>query len=344
MMVARVPASSTLRDVVIGLIHRRGPIPWLDWLPLAQTASEDPEALTTVFNQLSLEDQFDLINLLRRPDAGPLADALLIVLAGRAGEIADLQVRQFILEDAIQARDHQASALQMIRERLITRVESAKSRLQPDFDLAEEIISLERELAEIRSKEEDQDERFARVHELEMEILRLETRQRLLAHYDEKARKRDRDKLKAEVEALQAQKAELEEAIARVIGQRNGALEEVQKRERELHKNQRDLQTARERLAQLEHQAREAQESLKAVLAEQANLQNQQQEIARQIRQLEQDNKSRRNSLEGERKKLKELEIAAQRAGMVELEHKVREVYALLPDDLADQALRPGNR
>lgn len=343
-MVAQVPVSPTLLDMIVQLIRRRGPIPWLDWLPLAAIATENPESLTAALNRLSLEDQFDLITLLRKSDAGPLADALLIVLAERAGEITDLQMRQFILEDAVRARDRQALALETIRERLATRVDGVRNRLQDGFDLAGEIIRLERELAEIRSKEEDQDERFARVHELEMEIVRLETRQRLLAHYDEEARKRYRDKLKDEIQDLQKRKDKLEESIAQVIGERNNIQEKVQKCERKLQENQLDLNAARDRLAQLERKVEQMQKDLDDVRNEETNLQNQKENIDRQIRQLQQNNDVLKSTLKSERKKLQELEAAAQRAGMAELERKVREVYALLPDDLADQALLPSSR
>ncbi|GIV64042.1 MAG: hypothetical protein KatS3mg045_1381 [Bellilinea sp.] len=338
-MTTSMPVDLTFRDLVISYLRRRGEIPWLDWLPLAQVASETPERWVAAFNQLSLEDQFDLVGFLRMPQAGPLAGALLLVLAHHADEIKDEQVRQFILEDAVEMRAHQASALQVIRTQLATQVAAAQERLQPAFDLADEIIRLEKELADIRRQEHDQDERFAQVHQLELEILRLETRRRILADYNEDERIRYREELRAEVDAMHQRKKEIEESIGRLIEQRAKVLAEVQTWQQRLQVTQKELQAALSNLNQLQQQVQEAQARINAASAEQRNLINQQQEIAAKIEKLDEDNRLRKSSLEDEKKKLKELEMAAQRSGLVELEQKVREVYAMLPDDLGDQSL-----
>jgi len=340
-MMTGIPVNPTLRDLVSSFLRRREPIPWLDWLPLAEVGADTPERLVAAFNELSLEQQFDLVGLLRKPDAGPLADAILIALARYAAEIQDDQVRQFVLEDASQSRAHQAAALEKIREQLSAQVAAARDRLQADFDLAQEIVRLENELADIRQREHNQDERFARVHELELEILRLETRRRILSHYDEAERRRYREELQAEVEALQQRKMALEEAIAAAIGERDKRLKDVRAKEQELQTRQAELQAAQSRLAALEQQVREAEAHLKKARNQQNDLQNRLQEIQAQIRQVEQDNRQRENLVKAERKKLAELQEAARWSGMAELERRVQEVYALLPDDLADRAFSP---
>ena len=288
-----IPVNPTLRDLVSSFLRRREPIPWLDWLPVAEIAADTPERLVAAFNELSLEQQFKLINLLRMPDAGPLADAILIALARYEAEIQDEQVRQFVLKDASQSRAHQASVLEKIREQLAAQVAAARNRLQADFDLAKEIVRLEQELAEIRQREYDQDERFARVHELELEILRLETRRRILTHYDEAERRRYHEALQAEVEALQQRKTALEEAIAAAIGEREKRLKEVQGRESELQTKQSELQAVQSRLDALEQQVRETEDRLRETRDQQANLQNRLQEIQVQSGQMEQSNRKK---------------------------------------------------
>jgi len=340
-MMTGIPVNPTLSDLVSSYLRRQEPIPWLDWLPLAKIAAETPKQLAAAFNKLSLDQQFDLINLLRMPDAGPLADAIVIALARYAAEIQDDQVRQFILKDASQSRAHQASVLEKIREQLAAQVTAARNRLQANFDLAQEIVRLEQELAEIRQREHDQDERFARVHELEQEILTLEVRWRNLAEYDEAKRRHYLEELQAEVEALQQRKMALEDAIAVAIGAQDKSLKDVHAREQELQTRQAELQAAQSRLTTLEQQVREAEAHLKAARNQQIDLQNSLQKIQEQIRQLEQYNRQRENLMKAERKKLAELQEAARRSGMAELERKVQEVYALLPNDLADRAFSP---
>ena len=296
-MMTGIPVNLTLRDLVSSYLRRQEPIPWLDWLPLAEIAADTPERLAAAFNELALKQQFDLVGLLRMPDAGPLADAIVIALARYAAEIQDDQVRQFILEDASQSRAHQASVLEKIREQLAAQVTAARNRLQADFDLAQEIVRLEQELAEIRQREYDQDERFARVHELEHEILTLEVRRRKLAEYDEAKRRHYLEALQAEVEALQQRKTALEEAIAAAIGEREKRLKEVQGRESELQTKQSELRDAQSRLDALEQQVRETEDRLRETRDQQANLQNRLQEIQVQSGQMEQSNRKKKDEV-----------------------------------------------
>ena len=57
-----------------------------------------------------------------------------------------------------------------------------------------------------------------------------------------------------------------------------------------------------------------------------------------QTMQQEQQERELRASLQAEQSRLRQLREASERAGMTELEQKVRELYALLPADLADQS------
>lgn len=343
-MIIQEHASGDIDDLLVNFLRfgQRGmEISWLDWLPLARLVAEMPEHWPEALNRLELRDQFTLVELLRAPDAGPLADALLLLLAESANEIRDEQVRQHILEDAVPAREHQISALETVREQLNEKVQHNRQRLQEDFDLAAEIVRLERELADIRRQEHDLDERFAQVHALEQEILRLKTRLRILQHYDLEQRQAELARLQEEVEALQKRKDALEQAIAKAIGQRDRLLQEVQAMENECRIREQELQATQARVAELKQQLQNLEGRLRAAADEQIRLQNSQQDIQAQIRQMEDDNRRREAALKAERKKLQELQEATRRSGMAELECKVREVYALLPDDLADQALSP---
>ncbi len=339
-----------IRDLMISFLRRREPIPWLDWLPLAEIAADTPEQLAPTLNTIDLDEQFDLVNLLRMSDAGPLAHAVIITLAQYAGEIKDVQVRQYILMDTVDSWDRTASTLNKIHKRLSERVIADRQRLQEDFDLACEITRLERELADIRAKEHDQDERFARVHQLELEIQRLETRRRILTSYNETERRRYLETLQDKITPLQQRKTELEQAIA-------DAMSNVRTMECTLQEKRNELQKAAQLRADLERQVQEKEneleqrkreleqrmEELKTARRHYEDVQRRLQELQSQVERLEKEKQEKEALLKKEQQKLAELQKAAERSGRAELECKIQEVYALLPEDLVDRAV-PTNR
>jgi DNA repair exonuclease SbcCD ATPase subunit len=335
-----------IRDLMISFLSRRQPIPWLDWLPLAEIAVDTPEQLAPTLNTIELDKQFDLVNLLRMPDAGPLAHTIIITLAQYAGEIEDVQVRQYILMDTVDSWDCTASTLNKIHERLSERVIAKRKCLQKGFELAREITCLERELADIRAKEHDQDERFARVHQLELEIQRLETRRRILTSYNETERRHYLETLQAEIIPLQQRKTELEQAIA-------DAMSNMRTMERTLQEKRNELQEAAQLRADLERQVQEKENELeqrkreleqrmrelKTARCHHEDVQKRLQELQSQVERLEKEKQEKEALLKKEQQKLEELQKAAQRSGRAELERKIQEVYALLPEDLVDRAV-----
>jgi len=319
-------------------LNRRGPIPWLDWLPVAIVAADSPESLIAALNALSLDQQFELLHLLR--EAGPLADAIIITLARHAAAIRDDQIRQFLLEDAVMAREHQAEHLRIIRECLEQQVKAGRDREFPDFKLAEEIIRLERELAEIRQQEHDQDERFARLHELEQAIVHLTMRRRILAAYDEAARRRHLEQLEHEINSLQKRKKELENDIARYDKELEVHSRSLSNKQKQLQDKQADLRDVQASLGRLEQQLEAEEAALQAARQQRDMLQARLKEIRGQIKRLEQENKQNEDLLKRESKKLLELQQAAECAKMNDLAERVKEIYNSLPEDIADQALR----
>lgn len=343
-MMALTQDTEACRALALGFLQRRNPIEWLEWLPLAQIAAEAPAAWVGAFDRLSLEQQFTLLELLRQPASGPLADSLAILLATYVGEIGDEQVRQYALDDAQAAHERQDARLRELQNRwqpLIAQEEQARQRLQQGFDMAVEIQRLEAVLADLRRQENDQDERFARVHELERDCLRLETHRRILAHYDEDERRRHLDGLRAEVNARQERKAELEQAIAVAMGERDGRQREVEGLQRQLDAIARELETGRSQWLQLQQDMSRGADELARQQELSRRLGQEREQLRSQTTQLEQQVRALQTSLQAERDRLRELQASSQRAGMAELERKVREVYALLPDDLADRAMPP---
>lgn len=331
------PVNTSLFELARGLAARHHPPEWLDWLPLAQAAADAPAQWVATFNRLDLQDQFRLLSGMFSPQGGVAAQALLLLLARHADQIEDDQARQIVLAGAAEAHEAQSRTLQALRETLKRYLPEAERRLSQDFDLAQDILRMQGELAHLREQEHARDLRSRNLHALEQEILDLAARQRILEAYDSETRTRRRDELRAGVERLEQRRRELEMSLAELRAQYDALAAPVEQLERELQQAQAQKQQAEERLNDLRQRLQEAQTRAQAAARESASLESQIQHAALQREQIEQENLARQKRLEAERQKLKELQESAARLRLVELETRVREVYGLLSDDLIDQ-------
>jgi chromosome segregation ATPase len=211
-------------------------IGWLDWLPLAQLAAEQTEQLTDAFNRLDNDAKNDLLERLTKPDAGPLAGAILVALSNHADQIENLEVRRFVLEHAVSSYACQADALNRIK----TRLTAAQDRLREDFDLAVEIAGLEKELAKLRK--EDLDQRLAALHRLYREVIKLEMRRQSLKSYEMHGLEQRIEALKRELAQLEQQREQWRNQQAKLQAQL-----EQEKREFEGQRSQLEDQLERER-------------------------------------------------------------------------------------------------
>jgi chromosome segregation ATPase len=335
-------------QLVRSLIIRPDAIDWLEWLPVATVAAANPERWIAAFRSLSTEDQYELLDLLRNPEAGPLADALLSLLATHASQISDEQIRQIILEEAVSAGQRQAQRMAFVRQRVATlsaTVASMQARMTDDFDRGAEAMRLEQELAQLRSREYEQDERFSHVHAIEAEILRLETRRRILERYDFNEREGYAARLRAEFEGAHRTKQQLEQAIAQAMGTRDGL-------QNEIAELQVQNATAQQEKAQAEAARTELQNSTASARAEVARLQREGQQLVSeanaltaQCAQLERERRELEALCRRERSRLEELSAAARSAGQADLAERINEIYRALPCDKADEGFiqRPAN-
>jgi peptidoglycan hydrolase CwlO-like protein len=78
---------------------------------------------------------------------------------------------------------------------------------------------------------------------------------------------------------------------------------------------------------------------LKTARCHHEDVQKRLQELQSQVERLEKEKQEKEALLKKEQQKLEELQKAAQRSGRAELERKIQEVYALLPEDLVDRAV-----
>lgn len=329
-----------LTNLINSYLKRSKHINWLEWLPLTEVVAETPERWVEAFNQLSEEKQYDFIDLLRDEQSGCLADGLLIVLAAHAYEISDEQVRQFVLEDAEHARSRHISRIQVIRDRMepmSLQLAGAKERLQEGFDLTQEITNLEHQLAETRARENKQDEKFAQIHALERDILRMETRKRILEHYDEPARTSYLNEMKHEIESLDQRKASLEQAIAEIIGKRDALKREVAASESELKALEIEIESLRSRGEETKKGLARLRDVFENTRKEEEGFKAEHIRLMESVEQNEKKNREVKGRIDASRKRLLELEKEAKESRLDDLERRIREVYSLLPADNADR-------
>ncbi|MBV5338777.1 MAG: hypothetical protein J0665_04350 [Deltaproteobacteria bacterium] len=336
-------AHNNMQLLALGYLKRAGHISWMDWLPLAEMAAESPESWAEAFNQLNDEQQYELLNLLRDTASGPLAEELMIILAAFPLAISDEQVRQFILEFAGQAHEHRLSRLEQMRDRLLPLADQlnlSRERIKEGFDIATEIQRLNRELTEIRNRETDQDEKFAQVHAIEHEIVKMETRKRILEKYDEEARRRYLEELQDSLKTKTSTKEDLERAVAAKIDDNDRASSELAEVQTEVNRLQSELEETRKRVAELTGGLHTLTTETASLRSEAQHLQGEHARFLAEIERQEKENQVAKDRITAARVTLQELREDSQRSGMADLETRINQVYALLPPDRADEACR----
>jgi chromosome segregation ATPase len=332
-----------LADLLRSYLHRAMPVPPLDWLPLAEVALDAPHQWVQAFTGLRVEQQYDLTDRLRSDGAGPWAETLLIALSAHAHEIADEQVRADVLGDAQVAAERRAARTAALRERaeaLATAVARGADRLRDGFDVASELAALEARLAELRARANERDGDFARMFEVEHEILREETRLAVLARYDEAGRRRLLEELRGEAGALRDRKAALEAEVVAATAERDRLrhasgelLAAASAAAAECDVLQAAAATHTAALPRLRAEADE-------LRARTARLEAEQRAVAAEAAAFGEQSREAAERLAAERVRLEELAAAARAAaGMEEIERKIQEILTLLPDDAADQAV-----
>lgn len=335
-------------DLVQAVLRRGETGSWCDWIPLSVAAAQTPENWIESFLRLRLEHQFDLLNLLADSAAGPLADALLLLLAAHANRFGDDQVRQNTLDYASAAYERRILQLDWLRDQLqtlTTGLEHARQRMQEGFDVALEITRLHKELTEIQSKDNLED-RFSEIHAMESEILRLETFQKSLSRYEKDRPQREAylADLKQETEKLRMQKEQLEHTVAAALADVNSLRAETDHQE----KTRLNAEAEMEKLARLKTDLDQSLMALKkeniALKAMNSEQERERQHILEEVETLKKEVADRNALLQSEKKNLEELRIEAERSNDCNIMERVDELYRLLPADRTDAAMNIGGR
>jgi chromosome segregation ATPase len=332
--------SPELMDLLRSYLRRGNSLNWLDWLPLAELAHDAPEQFIETFNTLdSLEKRSDFINLLKQQDSGPLADSLLITLAKYALLITDEQARDFVIEDAPDAVARTARRVKAMENHSSSLGEQAdwtKERLAKGFAAADEILRLEGQLAKLREQEHSK-EGFDEIHALEREIVRLETYRRTFAGYNMTERSNYRDDLVKETERLRAEKETMQQAIASLLVERDAANQQLGEADRNRNNAEAELRAIGESRSEIDAEITRLNGT---IASERQSISNKQADCARlqgEVAALEENQKKAEQLIREVRGKLELLRDQAQAADRGDVEEKIRELYGMLPNDLADQ-------
>ncbi len=337
-------SSAPLTNLLGALRRRRNSIAWSEWLPIITLDAATPGTWFHSFNALPVDEQCDVLDLLLRPDAGPLSNVLLIGLAAQADQIEDEQVRQTILHEVASAWEASLDAVKHQLKSLKSNVSNFQKRESEAFDLAANILESEGELAELRANEFEMEEAFSRLHALESNCQDLERRKRTLALYDFKKSEERVQTLQSELEQGEVERAELESAIQSLDTDlkrlradvdsakvRQTVLQpEVAGLEAEQNELRSSVADAQALITQLRDSNATARARKKELEAEQQTLQTQADNIAAET--SEWTTKCNR-----ERERLEQLQRDAESAQRTDISDKISEVFQLLPADRADE-------
>lgn len=328
-------AGAATRDGVVALLNSLAAAPtpttWDSWLPLAGLAMADPQDWVVAFQTLRTEEQYQVLELLRREDAGPFADALLTITARYASEIEDSQVRDYLLTDAMAASERRVELMAEQRDRLVQLAGEMEHRQSAEFDLAEEMGRVERTLSGLRLAEIDTE--YERVHAGEREILRLERFASTLRAYDAEARDSHRQDLVRETESLGQRRHLLEQEIAKAIAERDVSLRAAEAAAFQLAEIQAESE-------QLLASSAESSGSIAAMTASVNELRRTGVEQSQQLADLERQHRELSQRIEEDARRVRELRENPAARGMQELLEALERVWPLLPPDEVESQFR----
>lgn len=224
----------------------------VDWLAMTLWAQTCEAVWVEALTSLDAGEAGNLLDLLRRDDAGPFANSLVLLTARHANAFSDSDVREWLLSDAVAATDRRIEMIAEHRDNLAAQVEWMSKRQHEEADLQTEIARLERRRDELWEGESGK--RYKPVHKIEQEITRLETFDRSLRVYDEEARQRLLSDLDAKTTALKQRREELERSIADAIATRDGQQRTLEAREGALGATQVEVEQLRSRSGDLDRE------------------------------------------------------------------------------------------
>ena len=315
-----------MHELVAAIARDPQTVGWESWLTLLSEAIANEEAWLRAIDAMALEDQFVLIDALKSDDS-IYSDALQVLTARRANAISDEEVRDFLLTDASDASERFGNRLQRQREQLLALISSATARREADFDLAEEVTTLEMQLQELRRSEIG--EKFEAMQKLDVEIHRLEAFQRSLERYDADARRNYRNTLQAETDQLASERKGIEEGIATSIGQRDT----LQRERDESHDRLEELEGQNE---VLKGDIARINDEIAVTSGQLADARAQCSALRSQLSTLAAELEDQRRQLADEVRRLDELRSSPSARTSQQLLQTIEEVYALLPADMGE--------
>lgn len=323
-----VQPNRQMADYLSDLYERTTPVTWEEWLPVAAHAGREPEQFVATFTSLHLDAQFGLLESLKTSAGAPFSDLVVAALAARQDSIGDPQVREFVLDDSLDAVDRRQALINEQRAALEQLVGQVSERQEGEFDSAAAITDMEQQLQSLQLGELDSN--FTRLHALERQVARLEALRRTLEGFDFEAGRKSVDDLSGEVDRLTAEKRTILNVISEATAGRERA--------------ERELDEARQQLELIVDEAANTRSALEGVnadresrAAEAARSREEQRNVAAETRRLRDEQEELDARLEEDRRSLTELRESAARESAENIVRKIDEVFSLLPPDAAEK-------
>ncbi len=349
----RVPSNSKTMSVpplvrlLAAFLSRRDVITWSEWLPVVEIAAATPQEWVSAFCTLNAADQGALLDLLRPSEAGPLADALLTMLAARFDKVEDEHIRQLLLEEGASVYARNAEQCLHLQEQASVLSESVgeiSDRLHQGLDAALHVQRLQEELFRLRADENVQDPQLQELYALETEVARLEVQKRISSRYDWEARQKHLRQLQLNVEEINYRKQSLEtdisdateeeNALTKALGELAESYSEIQNEISGLHNEVRKVEQA---YSKSQQQARALDDKLRGAQQDICKFKEERARIAEELKKVEQEHRQFDELRRNEYSRLKELHTGASSANAREIVQKIDEIFQLLPVDKADE-------
>lgn len=308
-----------LHELVAALLRQPAAANWESWLVVLSQAVEDERAWTDTINRLSLDDQFSLVETLKR-DEDIFADALQILTARNAEQIEDEQVREYLLADAVCTTTRRINWLRAYAEQITHLLGNADARREPGLDEVAEVAQLDARLFELHRA--NIENRFGEMQRLDRDINRLETFQDALATYDAAERAAHRDQLVAETGTLAEAKKYIEDGIATSTAERI----RLQQQNRAAQLNLDRIRLEIPDLTNANQQLRDGAAELDAEITRLRDAHTR----------LSSEKSAREEQIHAEEARIRELQDSPSAQHSQQILDKVHEIYALLPADNAE--------
>lgn len=220
-----------ISSLITTIATRKESINWIELLPISDILSNQPENFMQAFNQVNVGVAIDFIDCVATQAADIIGEVILWKISENNYLLEDDNIKIHLQENRIEANERIEKRLSFIKEKIVVMNETKDNmvnRLSGAINLVEEEVRISTKLESLRRDELFMDNpNLERLHEMENEIIRLESTKRILDSYNFKDRNLYKENLKREIESLGENKKVVENEIKELNGNRDILQNEV---------------------------------------------------------------------------------------------------------------------